>query len=278
MTSPEFILSRAAAKGGQYEQWVAGGLSAFTSAQVGHFLAGMRRGEKGFTPLPDGATRALLLKYADGDDRDRDELLKDLMEVAGRTKDWATATARMAICRAALQEFLGARRCPVCEGRATVKRGDLVEACGDCDGTGYKPLSDTARAKACGVPYSAFRRGAAERFYLAQIRLLHAWESMGLARVIEKARDGAILLTTLQESVLRKLAGGVETRVHAETFKGLQRLPLVGEHLVWEFGNPAHSDGGGYVRAAGNDWSTLKHAIRDLFSAMGSPFDTSSKT
>lgn len=268
MTSPEYILSRAAAKGGQYEQWVGGGLSAFTSAQVGHFLAGMLRGDKGFTPLPDGAVRVLLLRYADGDDRDAEELLKDLMYDSGRARDWATATANMAICRAVLREFMSARRCGVCEGRTTVMRGNLVESCTDCDATGYKPLSDTNRAKACGTPYTAFRRGPAERFYVARLKRLHDWEGMGLHRVIEKARDGVIRLSSLQESVLRKLAAGIPARVHAETFRHLEALPGLNGRIYWE-SSPPFPDGGGTVLPTAGDWAALKHAIRDLFAATG---------
>lgn len=189
MSSPEMILARAAAKGGQYEQYVGGGLSAFTSAQVGHFLAGVKRGDAEFAALPDGAVRVLLLRYMDGDERDMDELLKDLLGDAGKVRDWVTGAAHTAICRAVLREFLNAKRCPYCAGRGSVMRMSLMEACQDCDGTGHKPKSDRTRAKWCGLPVTMYERGPAERYYVERLRRLWSWEEAGLRRVIAKARE-----------------------------------------------------------------------------------------
>lgn len=265
MTSPEMILARATAKGGQYEQYVGGGLSAFTSAQVGHFLAGMKRGEKGFTPLPDAAMRILLIRYVDGDERDIDELLKDMMDDAGQVRDWVTHAAHTAICRVVLREFLSARRCGVCEGRTTVKRGNLIEQCQDCDATGYKPLSDTARAKACGVPYAAFRRGGPERYYIARLRRLHEWEGQGLARVVEKGRAGMVVLNSTDEIILRKLARGDEVRFSYDTYKRLIGLPMIGDELGF-IPNPVGDSG----TAAGKTTDrALEEAARDLLAAAG---------
>ncbi|MBX9609705.1 MAG: hypothetical protein K2Y51_26080 [Gammaproteobacteria bacterium] len=188
MSAAEDILARATARGGQYEVWVGGGKAAFTSAEVGHALAGRLRDDGTFRTLPDGAVRVLLIKYAGGDERDAGELVRDLCEDAGGCRTWEIRAARMVVCRAVVAEFLRARRCEACLGRQTVMRGASVVTCEGCTGTGYAPASMQARAAALGLAFNTFKGGAAQEFYMGRLARLVEWESIGVRRVVGKAR------------------------------------------------------------------------------------------
>lgn len=190
MIEAEDILARATASGGG-ERIGGGGRPAFTSAEVGYFLAGLKRGSEEFEPLPEGAVRILLLRYADGNEQDAVVLLRELLNDApgsGQTY-WYKSAAQAAVCRAAMAEFLQAKRCATCEGRQTVMAVAQVRACPDCAGTGYRPASAATRATALGIPHGTFAGGPAERYYQERMRCLIEWEAIGIRRVRGKARS-----------------------------------------------------------------------------------------
>ncbi len=190
MTAPETVLARATARGGQYEAYIGGGVAQFTSAQVGHALAGFKRGEDEFEPLPEGAFRILLLRYAGGDHNDTDALIRCLLESGKAQMDWTERTARTVVCRCVVREFLSARRCGVCDGRQVVWHNNLMTPCEACGGSGYKPLSASLRARDLGLPVATFKNGPAERIYLGRYKRLVEWEEVGLRRVVAKTRSG----------------------------------------------------------------------------------------
>ena len=265
MTSPEKILALATAHGGQYEAYVGSGVKTFTSAEIGHYLAGLKRHEPQFKPLADGAVRVLLLRYANGGQRDAEELVEDMLDDSGPIRDWVEHAAKTSICRAVLAEFLSSRRCGVCEGRTTVMHDNRLEACDTCDATGYRPLSTANRAKACGVVYHQFRRGAAERYYTGRLRKLHAWEVSGLRRVTGKARSGGVRITEHQRRVLERVLEGDHPRVLRATFDGLALLPIVGSELKFL---PEKDRELGELRPA-RSLAVTAGAVEDLFIAAG---------
>ena len=183
------MLGRATASGTRYEVYVGGGVVSFTQAEVGECLAGLRRKDGVFKPLPDGVYRLLLLRYAGGDGNDLRALIDALLADAGRTAHWQARAAHTTICRATVREFLRARRCTVCQGRQTVLVGDRVEHCASCGGTGYQQHTAKTRAEEVGIPPTTFRKGPAERFYIDRMRRLVEWEDRGLRRVVRKARS-----------------------------------------------------------------------------------------
>lgn len=184
MTSPEYLLARATAKGGSYEIWVQGTTVRFTATEIGYLLgSGVR------DSMPDGALRIALLKYASGSDSDRQMLVRDLINDGVGRMDWLSHAGFSAMSRAAVHEFLSARLCPECNGTAEVRHGNALKDCPDCQGTGRKKLSDATRALICGVPMETFRRGPAERYYLDKLRLLGQWESIALWRIIDRVQE-----------------------------------------------------------------------------------------
>ncbi|PJL51478.1 hypothetical protein B9Y74_05640 [Stenotrophomonas maltophilia] len=62
------------------------------------------------------------------------------------------------LLRVIVEEIACPRNCGACHGRGTVLAGELVKACGDCDGTGHTKNSDGWRAKKLGKDPSNFRR------------------------------------------------------------------------------------------------------------------------
>ena len=188
--TPESVLARATAKGGQYESYIAGGLTAFSSAEVGHALAGFLRDDGHFDVLPEGAVRVILLRYAGGDSLDAFLLVKALFKsLAGQRMNWESRVARTLVCRVAVQEYILATRCNWCVGRGTQVINDLVEPCSRCDGSGYTQTSAFARANDLGLPMTTFRGGPAERLYVDRMRQLAQWEEIGLRRVVAKIKN-----------------------------------------------------------------------------------------
>ena len=190
MADPGALLARATAKGGGYEARVSAGTVQFTAADIGHALAGRTQDDGRYTPLPDGAVRVLLLKYAAGTDTDRQALLRALLEDSPKRLDWVTQAAYAVLSAAAVREFLGARICVECSGVGYVREGDAVQQCRACDATGRRSLSSAARAAACGLPLETFRRRPAEAYYLSRLAMLYRWETVGLMRVAAKCSPG----------------------------------------------------------------------------------------
>lgn len=188
VVSPETILARATAKGGQYEAYVAGGLVQFTAAEVGHALTGRLGADGEFRSLPYGAYRLMLVKYANGGETDVRLLIKALADDLGQPKTWSDRCARMMLARAVVDEFVRAQRCPSCEGRGTALDHALLVECTKCDGTGYKARAMAARAAHLELPVRTFSQGPASRMYIDRLRRLAEWEEIGLRRVVGKAR------------------------------------------------------------------------------------------
>lgn len=227
MSRAETLLARATARGGSYEACIAGSVVEFTAADVGHAIAGRRQGGGEFEPLPDGAVRILLRKYAAGDEKDVAALCRDLFEDGDRPRDWADYAAHALFCRVAVSEFLDARRCPVCDGRRWASVGHVVEQCAECRGSGRKPWTGATRARQVGLPYEVFRRGRAENYYLGRLQRLHEWEDQGLRRVVGKLRDGEapLLVPRNLRAHLEKIAAGDWPAVRVEVFEALRDLP-----------------------------------------------------
>jgi len=209
-----------------------GGVPRFTRAEIGHALAGLKRGNDDYEALPDGAVRVLLLRYADGGERDRAKLLDDLVHDACMGKDWEAQVAHFTVSRQAMLEFLSTSACGVCEGRGTCLVDARVESCDTCDGTGHKQLSAAARARSCGLPYETYRRGPAERYYLGRLKTLYRWEEIGVRRVAGKisSRDSFALTTHLRR-VLTKCKQGSLSPVLKDTVDAAKQLPIVGEYI-----------------------------------------------
>lgn len=235
MSRAESLLARATARGGSYEAAVAGSIVQFTSADVGHAIAGRRNGGGDFEPLPDGAVRILLRKYAAGDEKDVAALCRDLFDDGDKPRDWTDYAARAMFCRVVVAEFLDARRCPLCDGRRWASVGHVVEQCTECRGSGRKPWTGATRARQVGLPYETFRRGGAENYYLGRLQRLHEWEDQGLRRVIGKLRDGEVpqLVPPNLRRHLERLAAGDWPRVRAEVFDQLLALPGMGDRLLF---------------------------------------------
>lgn len=186
MTNPVMLLARATAKGSSYEIATSGGTVQFTAAEVGHALAGRMREEE-HDPLPEGAYRVLLVRFASGSATDVATLIRLLRdEDASKRRDWVDYCAQSLSCACAVQEYMEASICPACNGRGQVMDDDLLVPCEVCDKTGRKPRSAGARARALGLPLETFRRRPAETYYLSRLARLYHWESIGLWRMLEK--------------------------------------------------------------------------------------------
>lgn len=186
MTHPAMVLARATPKGGGYEIATSGGTVQFSAAEVGHALAGrMRDGEH--DPLPEGAYRVLLVRFAHGSATDMATLIRLLRDDgASKRRDWVDYCAHSLASAVAVEEYMEAQLCPACNGRGQVKDDDLLVPCEVCNKTGRKPRSAGARARSLGLPLETYRRRPAEHYYLSRLALLYHWESIGLWRMMEK--------------------------------------------------------------------------------------------
>ena len=174
------MLGRATASGTRYEVYVGGGVVSFTQAEVGAVLAGWKHYRGKQESLPEGAYRVLILRYAAGGEVDLRALVRELVADGGRGTGWESRAARTSMCKAAIHEFLAARRCEDCDGRQTVMSNNLVVTCSGCEGTGYRQDGPAARSDRVGLPLATFRGGPAERFYIDRLRRLSEWEDIGL--------------------------------------------------------------------------------------------------
>lgn len=77
-----------------------------------------------------------------------------------RDEQWPESLPEMlpALLRVIVEEIACPRNCGTCGGRGSVLSGELVRACGDCDGTGHTKNSDGWRARRMGKDPSNFRR------------------------------------------------------------------------------------------------------------------------
>jgi len=92
---------------------------------------------------------------------ERSEVYKAQSELdRAREEQWPDSLPVMlhSLLRTIVEEIAKPRNCGACHGRGTILAGELVKACGDCDGTGHTKNSDGWRAKKLGKDPSNFRR------------------------------------------------------------------------------------------------------------------------
>lgn len=131
----------------------------------------------------------IMAKYCD-DVKSALEATGELQEVMCRRSDvWADMEPgrRAAISCALIEEFVSARKCKRCKGRGQVTEDTRVVNCKSCQATGFKSISATARAHACGIPESTFRHQKLNEPFHDMIRYLNEIETNSLERICRKA-------------------------------------------------------------------------------------------
>jgi hypothetical protein len=113
--------------------------------------------------------------------------LQDVM--SARSAVWADMepARRMAVACALIEEFVSARKCPRCKGTGQVTEDTRVVDCTPCQATGFKTISATARAAACGMAESTFRHQRLNESFQDMIRYLNEVEINALESVCRKA-------------------------------------------------------------------------------------------
>lgn len=130
----------------------------------------------------------LMAKYCD-DVHSALKALGELQEeMCDRNQVWADMEPlRRSHCAAAIiEEFVSARKCGSCKGTGQKTVDTKVESCKPCQGSGSKPRSATARARACEIPESTFRARGLNDHYLDMLRRLDELELSALERISRK--------------------------------------------------------------------------------------------
>jgi hypothetical protein len=129
--------------------------------------------------LPPLQFHLVMAKYCD----DVESVFMALAELQAvmiaRNPIWKEMEPRRRTCITAsmLDEFVAAKRCRRCKGTAEVVEEKKVVTCKSCSGTGHLIISESSRARSCGIPKTTFREhGLMKPFsdimwYLADIEM-----------------------------------------------------------------------------------------------------------
>jgi hypothetical protein len=140
------------------------------------------------TRLPSLTFHLVMAKYCD-DVKSALHAVGELQDVmCSRSAVWADMepTRRTAVACALIEEFVSARKCPRCKGRGEVTEGARVVDCTPCQATGFKTISATARASACGMAESTFRHQRLNESFQDMIRYLNEVEISALESICRK--------------------------------------------------------------------------------------------
>lgn len=140
--------------------------------------------------LPSLTFHLVMAKYCD-DVHSALKAVGELQEFMCRKGSvWADMepARRAAIACAVIEEFVSSKRCKRCKGRGTETQNNKVEDCPRCQGSGVKPVSVSARAKACGIPESTFRHQRLNHQFQDIIRYLWEMEITAFDSITRKTR------------------------------------------------------------------------------------------
>lgn len=169
-----YLMARLTARGAQPDQ-VFGGKPALDKMDIAAACAKLRS-------LP---FHFIMAKYCD-DFQSALRAVGELQDVmCQKSPQWADMDPlkRAHAACALVAEFIGARKCPRCGGRGSVVENSSVVDCKPCDGTGFKAMSASARAKACGIPESTFRYQRLNDRFQDMIRYLNEAEINALESI-----------------------------------------------------------------------------------------------
>jgi hypothetical protein len=175
----EDALARAAPKCIRYQLWTpSSGMVSFGADDIGHALSG----------LAEAPFKMLLVKYANGGQRDREELHRFLVaELCPENAWWQRRMSSGLIARTAMAEVLSNRVCRTCGGRGAVQKDAKLEICQDCAGCGTMQCSGYERAKALCVSEPTYRRHVAAQYYRA-MGIVIGWQHAGIDHLARRLR------------------------------------------------------------------------------------------
>ena len=141
------------------------------------------------TRLPSLHFHLVMAKYCDDVASAFMALAELQAEMVVRDLVWKEMEPRRLTCIAAsmLDEFVAAKRCRTCKGTAEVKEGNKVVPCKACGATGHLVISESSRARSCGIPKTTFRDQGLMRPFSDVMWRLADIEMNALERISRKA-------------------------------------------------------------------------------------------
>jgi len=113
--------------------------------------------------------------------------LQEVMRRRGAVWSDMSDKRRRAVACALIEEVVSERKCGRCKGTGQITKDTRVINCTSCQATGFKAISATARASACGIPESTFRHQRLNESFQDMVRYLNETEVNALESICRKA-------------------------------------------------------------------------------------------